>query len=569
MNTITPMRPKRTRGNPTEDGEFVVFEHVPIFDEHEGDDGVVYDERLLRAIADNCNRRIQTTGDWCPAVVAHTRDREDKATVDDDPQVIGLCGPFYVADFTNGDGRQVKAIHCHFWIFPEEEKTFLRNPRRSVEIWPEERPEDRYFDPIALLGAETPKRDLGMIYSRRRPGREPSRRCMAGPLRYAKRSTKPLRYEEGGGVASTPGGNNTFIPGAVEIPKKKKPLQHAKGSSPMALSPDDISQIVEALRPTIESIVDERMGPADLGNDADLGAAPDLGGAPDMGGADLGGAPGGDMDDVPNYDDMDEESKLYSRGLGRKYMRYKKDEGWDEDGESSFMATLDDDDKGKLGSYMKYMCDDDDSKKRYAERYAKSPIGGTDLTESGPMATGEMKDGEPTRYGKGMPMNYQKLRQERDEAAAKYSKLNREHQELKQRYAKQEGELATVRQKERYSRRLSQLKDLEPEYAFDAEEEMSLTEDFSDDQFTRHLDVIKTRYAKVSGQTMPTERERPLPSPAQEKQQRYAKQATDLVQRYRKAGRSIDYGKLLDHLIENHGQVNEDKLFQSNGHAAA
>lgn len=583
MTVATPMRPQRTKGQPTGDGEFVVFEAVPVFDCHEGDDGVVYDEQLLRHIASNCNRRIKTTGDWCPVVVAHTRDRDEKAHANDDPPVIGLAGPFWVAEFTNAQGQPSRAIYANFWIFPDQEQTFLRNPRRSVEIWPEERPENRFFDPISVLGAETPKRDLGMIYSRQgSSGVRPQRHCMHGPLRYSKRSTGPIRYQEGGGVVSTPGGNNTFVPSAVDL-TKKKPIQHAKGPT-MALSPDDINQIIEALKPTIQAIVDESAQ-----NQAGAVDVPPIEGAgdpmgdpasappPDMGDP-IGGAPDiAPQVDVPNYDDLDDESKLYARGLGRKFMKYKKDDGWDDAGESAFMGTLDDDEQGKLGSYMKYMCDDEDTKERYAQRYAKSPIGGTDLTEtsgdsspSGCMNENEMKSGEPQKYQRGttmtQPTQYARLRQERDEVASKYAKLNREHEELKQRYAKQEKDLSTLKTKERYSRRISTLKDLAYEYAFDPEEEMSLTEDYSDAQFERHAStVIPSRYSRVSGSLLATERERP--QTGADKPQRYAKTAADLVQKYRKSGRDIDYGKVLNHLIETDGQVNEERLFSANGHA--
>lgn len=564
------MRPQRTRGKPTEEGDFVVFEAVPVFDMHEGDDGVTYDERLLRAIAANCNRRIQTTGDWTPVVVAHTRDRDEKAYANDDPPVIGLAGPYWVADFQNADGQPSKAIYANFWIFPDQEQTFLRNPRRSVEIWPEERPEERYFDPISVLGAETPRRDLGMVYSRARSsGKQPVRHCMAGPLRYAKRYTGPIRYEEA--AASTPGGNNTFIPSAVQI--KKKPLQHAKGSA-MALSPDDINQLVEALRPTFQSMIDEALaGSAGMGEvTPEVTPIEGAGATPAGGGMD---APPPPAPEQP-FDDMDDESQLYARGLGKKFMKYKKDDGWDDAGESSFMSALDDDDKSKLGSYMKYMCDDEDTKKRYAERYAKSPIGGEDLTDkpgdcspSGSMNADEMKPGEPDRYQKGtsmQPTQYARIRQERDDAVQKYAKLRGEHEDLKTKYAKQEKTLGELKVKERYSRRLSTLKDLAIEFAFEPEEEMSLVEDFTDDQFQRHTQqVIPSRYSKVSGTLLATERERP--APGADKPQRYAKTAADLVQKYRKSGRDVDYGRVLNHLIENDGHVNEDSLFSSNGHS--
>lgn len=169
------------------------------------------------------------------------------------------------------------------------------------------------------------------------------------------------------------------------------------------------------------------------------------------------------------------------------------------------------------------------------------------------------------------PQQYAKIKSERDEAVQKYSKLNREHDELKQKYAKQDKELVELRTKERYSRRYAALKTLEPEYAFDVEEEMGLTEDLSDEQFDRHVNtIIPGRYSKISGSLLPTDRERQLPKGDEnEKPQRYAKPAADLVQKYRKQGKNLDYGRALNHLIETDGQVDEAKLFAHNGNGHA
>jgi len=47
---------------------YAVFPSVPVFDEHEGRDGTVYDRSLLAKIASNCNMRTVDTGDKCPIV---------------------------------------------------------------------------------------------------------------------------------------------------------------------------------------------------------------------------------------------------------------------------------------------------------------------------------------------------------------------------------------------------------------------------------------------------------------------------------------------------------------------
>lgn len=660
--TNNEMQPKRTRGTPSDNGDFVVFEHVALFDIHTGDDGVHYDERLLTAIADNCNRRIRNTHDYCPVVVGHTRDQDDKRSATDDPPVIGLCGPFYVSDWVNADGKQSKAIFATFWIFPEQEKTFLRNPRRSVEIWPEERPEQRYFDPVSVLGAETPKRDLGLIYSRQSGGRPPSLNyAVPGPLRYSKRSfgRPPIKYDAGGGggaPVTTPGGGNTFIPGMVSTKKKK----HAKLASPIGsgdqlqddnqsatipqgegnmLSPEDLQQIIEALKPTIQSLIDNATANVDDENPLPLegdhsgldkggvsgnalpgdammkppglpptggppmpGAMPDAdasmpspkGGMPppDANQADHqepdedeeGGPSDEDEDDTPHPDKMSDEDKLYSRGIGRKFMKYLKD--GDEEADK-FMKGLDKDDSKSLKSYMKYCCDDSKSKEKYAASCGDN------------MDSDEMKSGEPDRYGKTKhipptaqhstyrfenqrkkenalstdndhAVKYSKLREEKEKLAKQYKKLQVVSEELKATCQEQQQELTKLRNSEQCATRYSKLKDLEVQgYVLDPDDEMALTADYSNDQFQRHCEeIVPTRYSKTSNNLLnlgQNQEPSPIRLGMDQKAQKHAISARDSVLRYQKDGKKVDYTAMLKHLIDNDGKIDESKLFSANG----
>jgi len=180
----------RSIGAPADAGEFVVIEDVPIFDAHTGDDGTEYDEHLLAQIAENNNRRIRDTGDFCPLVIGHTPEDPNS---DRSPPMVGMAGPFTVGRFGNEKPRP--CIFAKFWVWKDKLAQFRANPRRSVELWPESRPEDRFFDPIALLGGETPRRDLGLVYSK---GRK-----------------KPAyRYEMS---AAAPSGTNTFLPGGADL----------------------------------------------------------------------------------------------------------------------------------------------------------------------------------------------------------------------------------------------------------------------------------------------------------------------------------------------------------------
>lgn len=626
------LSPQRKRGKPSADGDFVVYEAVPVFDSHVGDDGVEYDTHLLRKIAENCNRRIRETGDYCPIVIGHTKDSEDKRSPADDPEVIGLAGPFWVGSI--GQQKARPCIMANFWIFPDCERVFLRNPRRSVEIWPEERPEDRYFDPIAVLGAETPKRDLGMVYSRRRSPGNPSRYCVPGPLRYSKRyrGSPPQRYEAtcaGGGA-----GQNTFIPAGTNIRKQQR---NAKGEDSM--SPDDLAQLADALKPMLQAMVEDAVVAVQSSEPTDVeqpeldveGGAPGLdaaGGAPGLDAAGglpgldaaggepgldaLGGAPGLDAAGGPpgldaaggepgldaeggepglepegeelgegeepeeSFEDLDDEKQTYAKCLGKKYMKYQQaDKSWDDDGADRFVGSLDNEDTGLLDKFMKYACHCDQSKTRYSERYGK------DWSALKIDVKGAKKEGEPKKYAEDKPAPLTDKQKgmfgagsgkySKANMATKYRKLVTEHEQLKQRYSKAMGELESagkelteLRAAEKYAKRYARLKDLESEgYVLEAAEEMELTEDFSDDQFDRHCDVtVRQKYGRVTSTAFPMDRERKSPV-AEEKPQKYAKQARTVVDRLRKTGRDVQFADVLRHLITNDGQLNEEELLKN------
>jgi len=139
---------------------FITIRNVPVFIEHEAhlSDGrrVVFDWRLLSAIVRNCNERIAKTGDYATVIVGHTKGPGDN------PPVIGFAGPFALG-LLNGK----LAIFADFHLYPEHADALRRYPRRSPEFILHEDLSQTYFDPIALLGGEPPRLDLGLtlLYS--------------------------------------------------------------------------------------------------------------------------------------------------------------------------------------------------------------------------------------------------------------------------------------------------------------------------------------------------------------------------------------------------------------------
>lgn len=138
-------------------------DEVAVLDEHDlkDEDGQMI-ARLspdkLQRIADNNNKRIKDTGDYCPIVVGHTKDDGEGKVVHerDQPEVIGFAGPFTVKKFFK-TGK--KAIFAKWRVFKDKIDLLRKFPRRSVELWV-----SRWeIDPISVLGATTPDRDLGLV----------------------------------------------------------------------------------------------------------------------------------------------------------------------------------------------------------------------------------------------------------------------------------------------------------------------------------------------------------------------------------------------------------------------
>jgi len=379
--------------------------------------------------------------------------------------------------------------------------------------------------------------------------------------------------------------------------------------------------------------MEPEMGGIDPGMEEDMAGGPE-----DFGGMELTdelpdeGDLGGELDDEMPMDeglppeaggedelDLDEDDQLYARGLGRQYMKYAMGASASpgSGGLSAalsgsptlsspyakcdqYMNGLDDEDKEMLGKYFKYMCDDQDEKDKYSARYAKSPLPGDDLTEkpgdsspSGSMNEDEMSDGKATapqknRKGRKPTVQlYQKTVKERDGLKTKYSKLVRENTSLRNRYAKlqaakdlQDDEVAEHQKAAQYSKREAELMRLESQgFVFNPEDELDLTNDFTDEQFERHVsEVIPTRYAKVTGDfNVPVDamaRNKRKPSKTDNDnaiaEEQHAEQATKAVLRYRESGRPITYKKVLGNLIDNKGEINETTLFAGvNGNGKA
>lgn len=170
LNSIAP--PTRANVRRTGDfpaDQFVLIPDVPVFAEHEttGRDGreLNFGPTELGALVKRCNQRIQETGDYAAITLGHTPEPGSG----EQPEVVGFAGPFHLG--TLGEENPKTVVLADFHVFLDQQDTIRRFPRRSPELWLEDSYDEMFLDPIALLGAEAPRLDMGLLYSASRHGR--------------------------------------------------------------------------------------------------------------------------------------------------------------------------------------------------------------------------------------------------------------------------------------------------------------------------------------------------------------------------------------------------------------
>lgn len=253
----------------------ITITDVPVFDQHGS-----YTRADLEEIARNSQRRIDDTGDKCPLTLGHTPKRNSNLP---DPPIVGYASNFRVAQFGKINPRP--CIFADFEVDEKAQDEVRARPRRSVELWPQ----DRIIDPIALLGSRTPQRDLGLLTFQRKPG------AYAGQ--------EPIRYEMG---ADPMLDAQSFMEVFMETPvgkwiqKQMDADQQAEAVNSIAA--DDLNRKAEELN---EPDADDLGMPGDeppMGEDlGDLGDEPP--------GDTLGDEPPMDSDAPPFGDDEDEKKK--------------------------------------------------------------------------------------------------------------------------------------------------------------------------------------------------------------------------------------------------------------------
>lgn len=251
------------------DSLFVNVPAVPIFAEHTTTcTSGRYQGRVLTfghsellAVAQRCNQRIAMTGDYATLCLGHTPPKEMVLKGEaEPPEVVGMAGPFYMGQLVAGDGTRRWAILADFHYFREDYPRMKKYPRRSPELWLEERYADMFLDPIALLGSEAPRLDMGMVYSRFQAG----------------------RVVELYSAAAAPSASNVFVENHDSIGSHYAAEDHNSGGNAM-LAPEDLKAITDAFMQTepMQWVVSQmQQGGSPGGQAPGANPPPDAGGAP-------------------------------------------------------------------------------------------------------------------------------------------------------------------------------------------------------------------------------------------------------------------------------------------------
>lgn len=130
---------------------FFILREGMIDDERNPGEKVYLNKARLEKIAETQNNRIEETGDATPIIVGHTKRH---LLEKEQPPITGWATRFEVIPFFRTGTYGLKAIP---WAKEEDKVTFDKYPRRSPELWTN----PDMIDPISLLGANTPRFDLG------------------------------------------------------------------------------------------------------------------------------------------------------------------------------------------------------------------------------------------------------------------------------------------------------------------------------------------------------------------------------------------------------------------------
>lgn len=478
---------------PGDPAELVDLGYRPVFKEHVNRAGKKIGQRELTRITDRCNDRIVDTGDFAPLVIRHTKDDGSY-----DPEVIGFVGPYRMGKL--GDRKPLPATYGKVWVFAHKRDELKKYPRLSVEFWADpDDPGNGYFDPISLLGSETPELDLGIHYAKDNSGRQ--------LMRYA----KVERF------SAMPGGANTCVPSLIESDKETKTKY---GESRSMLTAEDIQQIVMALTPVVKQQIDEAM-------------------------AGMKSVTGEGATDADDYSDLDLDNDT-DLDVGDD-LEGLDDEQSDENGDD---ADLEDD--GELPEIDEEMPADDES-----EQSGDEPDSDDEPPPPKPSGSDEGEKMATEKKPDDKDMTKEKYARENADLRERYHKAEERATKAEERLALLEGQVGEIRAEKVKAQRYSKLNDLlNAGYVLTIDDELKDCEPLNDEQFGRHCDKIVQRYARAPlGQSVfvpPSPKRDGVPQ--DEKRERYSKAAQEKTLELRSKGHKAEFETVLANIAANEGK---------------
>ena len=507
--------------------EFIVRKNVPIFAEHETTDSQgnpqQYDRAALMKIIDKCNSRIEDTGDVAALTAGHTPDKDDVAQGAKQPEVLGYVGPFRLGQIGNKKPRY--AILADEHVYRDVANKAKRMPRRSVELWMSPEMEERFVDPIAALGAEAPRLDLGMRFARASASGE-------------------LVEKYTGPVAAMPSGGNTFIPSEGNEKKTKK----YEAKEPRMLAPEEVKQIVDAI-----SQLDWAVWAKDQQS---AGEMPESDVAPESDGEELLDDNSGPNEDMPPVDAAPEDGDVeqYDEELPEAIAEDPMEDIPEDvppmdaeiDEEIPEVPAEDEEEEEFSARYDAELeevpAEDEEEKEDYL-----GPLGGAAIAGGASLAGGLAANALSKK--KNSRTGYKdRYRAEQ----VKYQKLQRENAEMRDKYSKLSNQVNGLRRNAVDSERESQLERYRLEFAFDLEAEKdrcmySRGSKMTRETFEDHLNVIRENYRKI-----PHARSLPAGTLETTDRDKHEKAVADAAFKYaeseRKAGRPVRWEQALAHV---------------------
>lgn len=536
--------------------KFVKVTDVPVFAEHvsEDKDGnkIVYDKAALELIAARCNDRILDTADFAPLTLGHTPTEDEIASGAEMPEIGGYAGNFRLGMIGNRKPRW--AIFQDEYHHAEDAARLQKHPRRSVEIWTEDRMEDRFFDPIAALGAETPRLDMGMAYARRPNAVGKLVKKYAAPrtkVRYAAVAsapgamTSPKKFGSNGQGKAPYDPTKSVLRPDKAIENKKRHASDGSGAPPaqpagapnpesgtgggFTMTPDDAQMVVNAIEqlPWVMWVKEKMEGEESGSGSSSGGSGSGSSGSPSFSSgsgspseSSSGGSGSGSPSGSPSFSSGSGSPSHHHDSSGHgspsKSKRFAAGDFGNPSGEPSPSKSP----SGSPEPEKKPFAAGKKSKKKkpYAsEPTATDPDGGamggqtTDGVPADPSknargkkygagtiegnilnTTGQTVEGNPVNNGTGTVADpkLMKLAREKD----KKDRFRR----LERRLEKVETENTQLRHERVAALRYSRLSDLKSAgFIFEVAEELEDTAAFSDEQFDRHCKRIPQRYTRA------------------------------------------------------------------------